>query len=151
MHLANAMKDQPSCVHSGEVHAAEAHTHARSAVIGIHNLIGRQGDSESILEEDERTWRAILYNRQALGEVLFSIQACSGNERDQQRDLAHQHLGFVIKQRRDNVGAVAEECDRDPPSGPTYSELSARRTSIWRSLPSRETRTRHGLQHTSQS
>lgn len=87
MKLQNAMKNQPPRFHSGEAHSLETHARARSTLIDMYDLIGRQGHSEPILEDDERTRWAVLDNRQALGEVPFSIQARSGNELDQQRDL----------------------------------------------------------------
>ena len=48
--------------------------------------------------------------------------------------------------RRAGRGQVRGKC-----RARAYSEPSARPTSIWRSLPSREMRTSQGLQHTSQS
>ena len=99
--IANPQKYEVAVLDAVEAHAPEADARGRARIVGKDDLIGRNRDSPTVGEHDERPGRAVLNDRQLGDEWRLAIDRRIDDELDQQRNIDQRVLlsyaGSVVR------------------------------------------------------
>ena len=87
--FSNPDEHQATLLQSDELHPTKSDLCVTTGIVGEDDLIGRQGDSEAVREEDEGAWRPVPDNRKRRRPVRFPQKEGRRREIDEQRNVFH--------------------------------------------------------------
>lgn len=78
-------EDQTTVLQSDELHSTESDTHAMVLLVGEHDLVRRERDSQAVRKDHEGTRGTVADNRELRRPVCFSKERRRCDEFDDQR------------------------------------------------------------------
>lgn len=76
----DAEERERAVLEADEAHAAETDVGGAVVVVRVHDLIGGQRNTAAVREDDERTWRTVLQDREPTDDERLADHARSRNE-----------------------------------------------------------------------